>query len=80
MFRRVWSMALVGCLVWHTGYATEQPASKLEGEPSPPVGKVIILSDEIGPEIDWKERDRYKLFPISDLLSARIIQEADSRY
>lgn len=81
MLRPLASIVLVGCLLWQAGHALAKPLSQAGGEPSPPEGKVIILSDSIGSKIDRAERDQYGLFPgIPDFLSATIIQKPDGIY
>lgn len=79
MFRSITSIFLVVCLLWQSSYAVAGPEAKAEH--FPPEGEVIILSDDIGPEIDRDENDRYGLFPgIPDFISAKIIQKPDSLY
>jgi len=72
MFRSLLSVLLVGSLLWQIGYAATGP----DAEPPHPEGEVIILSDEIGPEIDREERARYGLFDsFPNFISATIIQK-----
>ena len=81
MLKAIVSVMLVGGLLWQVGHATAQPMPQATGEPSPPEGEAIFLSEEIEYEIDREERDRYEIFlGTPGFLSAMIIQKPDGIY
>ena len=52
-----------------------------EEEAEPPVTTAVVITDEIGEEIDVSERQKYGLFPgVADFISAAYFRRPDGTY